>query len=68
LGESEETVSLLRALHELGLEAEQLAFLRSRDCDEAQGRFLYPVLPPDAFAALLRRWSTAAKGAEGHGV
>jgi diguanylate cyclase (GGDEF)-like protein len=42
--------------------AEQLAFLRSRDYDEAQGRFLYPVLTPAAFSTLARAKSVVAAG------
>jgi EAL domain-containing protein (putative c-di-GMP-specific phosphodiesterase class I) len=34
---------------------EQLAFLRLHGCDEAQGYFFSPPLPPDAFAALWRQ-------------
>jgi diguanylate cyclase (GGDEF)-like protein/PAS domain S-box-containing protein len=34
---------------------EQLAFLRRHGCDEAQGYFFSPPLPPDAFASLWRR-------------
>ena len=43
----------LRAVAE-GVETrEQLAFLKSRDCDEAQGFYFSRPMPPDRFAALL---------------
>jgi EAL domain-containing protein (putative c-di-GMP-specific phosphodiesterase class I) len=41
---------------------EQLAFLRLHGCDEAQGYFFSPPLPPDAFAALWRRGLLAPAG------
>jgi EAL domain-containing protein (putative c-di-GMP-specific phosphodiesterase class I) len=33
---------------------EQLAFLRSHDCDEAQGYYFSRPVPPEQFANLLR--------------
>ena len=41
---------------------EQLAFLRRHGCDEAQGYYFSPPLPPDAFVELWRRGLLAPTG------
>jgi diguanylate cyclase (GGDEF)-like protein len=45
--------------------AKQLELLRSRHCDEAQGRFLHPVLSADAFGELLASGSAGIPGGLG---
>jgi len=38
--------------------AEQLEFLRNLGCDQYQGFYYSPAVPPDAFADLIRRLRT----------
>jgi EAL domain-containing protein (putative c-di-GMP-specific phosphodiesterase class I) len=39
--------------------AEQLAFLRTHLCNEAQGYFFSRPLPPDEFATFMKNWKPA---------
>lgn len=72
-GDAAITAALIRLAHDLrlgvvaeGVEtAEQLEFLRVRGCDEAQGFYLGRPVPPDEFAALLRRASPRPTLADG---